>query len=240
MSPRLFAILVVLSGTVTAIAVSYLVPPAGFDCRHIAQILIVVMWLLSTLIDIVFQYAVPARGGHHKLRFWFIFVKDLICALSTIGGVMYAHVGIFNRCSCYTNWGRTGLALPAMPHVKNILAYRIRHTYPAIIFAGIVFQLVFIPIFVLVKNRNAVRVFLQKDHGESNASWLWKLNSVFHRSASRPQPISSPGGALRVPTARGDVDIGGGARRPHPFQRLNSDDIPLVKYSSRDKTRHVS
>ncbi|KAL8785839.1 MAG: hypothetical protein Q9195_008462 [Heterodermia aff. obscurata] len=243
LSPGLFALLVVLAGTGTGILVSYLVPPEGFDCRHVAQVLITVLWLLSALADFLLQYLIPARNGHHKLRFWFVFSKDLLSTIITVGGVMYAHVGVFNRCSCYTNWGRTGLALPAMPHVRNLLAARIRHTYPAITFTGIILQLVFIPVFVLVNNRHAVRVFLQSDHGSSNAGWLWKMTRGRGRRQWPQSPTASPenmGYSLQPARTRGDSVLEGGRRRMHPFHRLNSDEIALVDYTARNKMRDAS
>ena len=241
MSPGLFALLVVLAATGTGILVSFLVPPEGFDCRHVAQLLITVLWLVSALADFLLQYLVPARNGHHKMRFWFVFSKDLVSTVVTVGGVMYAHVGVFNRCSCFTNWGRTGLALPAMPHVKSILAWRIEHTYPAITFSGIILQLVFIPVFVLVYNRHAVRVFLQSDHGSSNAGWLWKMTHRVQRQWPQSPTPENMGYTLQPPRTRGDsVHEGGGRRRVHPFHRLNSDEIALVDYTSRNKMRDGS
>ena len=240
MSPGLFALLVVLAGTGTGILVSYLVPPEGFDCRHVAQVLITVLWLLSALADLLLQYLVPARVGHHKMRFWFVFCKDLLATVITVGGVMYAHVGVFNRCSCYTNWGRTGLALPAMPYVKSILAWRIKHTYPAITFTGIILQLVFVPIFVLLNNRHAVRVFLQSDHGSSNAGWLWKMTHRVQRKWPQSPTPENVDYSLQPPRTRGDSILESGRRRAHPFQRLNSDEIALVDYTSRNKMRDAS
>ena len=240
MSPGLFAMLVVLAATGTGILVSYLVPPEGLNCRHIAQILITVLWLVSALADFLLQYLVPARNGHHKMRFWFVFCKDLVSTLVTVGGVMYAHVGVFNRCSCFTNWGRTGLALPAMPHVKTLLAWRIEHTYPAITFSGIILQLVFIPVFVLFSNRHAVRVFLQSDHGSSNAGWLWKMTHRVQRQWPQSPTPENLGFELQPARTRGDSILEGGRRRAHPFQRLHSDEIALVDYTSRNKMRDVS
>lgn len=240
MSPALFATLVVLAATGTGILVSYLVPPEGFDCRHVAQILITVLWLLSALADFLLQYLVPARVGHHKMRFWFVFCKDLVSTIVTVTGVMYAHVGIFNRCSCYTNWGRTGLALPAMPYVKRILSWRIQHTYPAITFVGIILQLVFIPVFVLLNNRHAVRVFLQSDHGSSNAGWLWKMTHRVQRQWPQSQIPDNTDYSLQPPRTRGDSILEAGRQRVNPFQRLNSDEIELVDYTSRNKMRDAS
>ena len=199
------------------------------------------MWLLSTLVDIIFQFFVPAQDGRHKLRFWFTFYKDLVSTVGTLGGVSYAHVGVFNRCSCWTNWGKTGLMLPAMPHVKEILTWRIRQTYPAIIFSGIIFQLVCVPVFVFLQNRHAVRVFLQRDHGASSAGWLWKMTSNVSRVwPQSPDPGASFGAGVGVRRDRDNLIVGDGRRQRHPFHRLNSDDISLVDYTSRDKTRHSS
>ena len=231
--PGLFALLICLSGTATAVLVSFLVPPEGFDCRHIAQILILVTWLVSAAIDVAFKYLIPSHDNHLLFVFWATFWKDLVATVSTVGGVMVAHIGVFNRCSCYTNWGRTGLALPEMPLVKQVLANRIQTTYPAITFAAISFQLVFVPLYILLTNRHAVRVFLQRDHGDSNAGWLWKVNSKVPSIK-----ISRSSSAETVPpvySKKEGPSIADRLRRPKTFQRINSDEISLVEYPSRSK-----
>ncbi|KAF8848986.1 hypothetical protein BDZ45DRAFT_697930 [Acephala macrosclerotiorum] len=91
------------------------------------------------------------------------FIKDTIVALSTLGALLYIQVGPFNRCSSYTLWGLSGLALPRQPETATILSHRIRTTYPAIAFVSISIQVLLIPILVVVWNWKALCVLCQND-----------------------------------------------------------------------------
>lgn len=235
--PELFALLICFSGSVVAFLVSYLVPPEGFDCRHVAQVLILTVWLLSAGIDLILYYILSTDDKNFLRHFWLTFCKDLISTLATVVGVMIAHVGVFNRCACYTNWGRTGLALPEMPAVKAVLATRIRTTYPGITFAGIIFQLVFVPVYIFVTIRHAVRVFLQRDHGDSGASRIWNISFRTPRTPRTPIVVvsdtSSADPSGTNDGGRVEATIAERLRRPRTFQRLNSDDIALAEYPLR-------
>ena len=97
----------------------------------------------------------------------------------TMGGIIATQVGVFNRCSCYTLWGRKGLALPETPSVSNILFWRIDTAYPAIAFLCVGFQLVIVPGLVVWRYSSAIRVFLQKDDDSSNAEWWNAVQNFF-------------------------------------------------------------
>jgi hypothetical protein len=90
-----------------------------------------------------------------------------------MGGIIVTQVGIFNRCACYTLWGRTGLALPENDSVDKTLFWRIDTSYPAIAFVCVGFQLVVVPYLLLRRYGLAVRVFLQRDDEKSNLpAWV--------------------------------------------------------------------
>jgi len=89
-----------------------------------------------------------------------------------MGGIIATQLGVFNRCSCYTRWGATGLALPENEAVGNTLFWRIDTAYPAVAFACVGFCLVVVPGWVLGRYGDAVRVFLQRDDGKSNLRWV--------------------------------------------------------------------
>ena len=173
-----YALLV--SGTLTGVIVSCLVPPDGWDCRNIGEVLITLAWILSAVFDTVFARLVPYAPEHRTLIFWTVGVKDLVATLSTMLGIVATQVGVFNRCSCYTLWGRTGVALPEMPDVQKALIHRMRTVYPAVTFTCIGIELIIVPLYVCIRYRHAVRVFLQRDDGNSNAKWLWKLYRRTH------------------------------------------------------------
>lgn len=179
--------LVVIMGTVTGVAISALVPPSGWNCRHNGEILILFAWLLSAQIDTWVGQLWPLNGNnkvesHERSQrknqdklFWSMVIKDFLATIATMGGIIATQVGIFNKCECYTLWGRTGLALPEMPDVAQTLFYRLHLAYPAIAFSCIGIQLILVPLYICIRYRDAVRTFVQRDDRKSNAKWLWNL-----------------------------------------------------------------
>lgn len=153
--------------TLTGILISYLIPPIGFDCRHWGEIAIFLGWIASACANLI-----PFPAGRHKLRFRFILIKDIIATAATVGGIIVTQVGVFNRCSCYTGWGRYGLALPEWHSVSGVLFRRIHDAYPAISFTTIGFMLLIVPLMIVKQYELAVRVFLQRDDDKSNLNWL--------------------------------------------------------------------
>ena len=170
-----FPLLIVTAGAIAGPLISYLVPPVGFEGRHIGEIMIYEPWLLSAALDYI------KWGKHHRWLFWFTFVKDFLVAGATMGEIIAAQVGIFNRCSCYTLWGKTGLALPQMPIVVAILVARISTTYPAIAFVCVSFQLVVFPAIVVLQFPHAVRTFMQRDDNTSNLQAWHAIRDHFGR-----------------------------------------------------------
>lgn len=92
-----------------------------------------------------------------------------------MGGVIATQVGLFNRCSCYTQWGATGLAMPEMPDVAAVLRARLVREYPAITFSAILVELLVVPLAVWVWYGDALRVYVQRDDGESNLMMVGKI-----------------------------------------------------------------
>jgi len=93
---------IVVSGAITGMTVSALVPPDGIDCRHIAQMAILVIWLVSAELDILLNRIFPLTTRNQKPLFWCTYAKDLIATCTTMGGIIATQIGLFNRCSCYT------------------------------------------------------------------------------------------------------------------------------------------
>ena len=170
---------VVILGTATGMAVSALVPPDGWDCRHFGQILIFLAWLLSARIDVWLLRLWPLEKGNQTKLFWFTGVKDLLVTIATMGGVITTQLGVFNRCVCYTLWGKTGLALPEMPDTAETLFHRINTVYPAITFTSISIELIIIPLLISFRYKDALRTFVQRDDRGSNAKWLWNLLKTY-------------------------------------------------------------
>lgn len=175
-------LLIMVIGTATGMAVSALVPPDGWDCRHIGHILISIAWLLSAQADGWLNHLWPLNEQNQSKVFWIIGTKDLLVTIATMGGVITTQLGVFNRCSCYTQWGRTGLALPEMPDVAETLFHRLVTTYPAITFTSIGVELVVIPFLICIRYEDALRTFLQRDDRKSNAQWLWRILKKYRTS----------------------------------------------------------
>ena len=175
-------LVIVTACTLTGLLISYLVPPVGFSCRNIAEILIYEAWMLSAALDYI------PWGDHHQRQFWFTFVKDAIITAATMGGIIATQVGVCNRCSCYTLWGKTGLALPEITSVAGTLVHRIATTYPALAFLCVGLQLVVFPTVVMIQYPHAVRVFLQRDDNTSNMQWWHAMLDYFSHAARRFLP----------------------------------------------------
>lgn len=171
----LFPYPIMVLGTLTGMLVCAFVPPEGWSCRQWGEILICIAWLLSAQIDVLFkhQWGSDPRGDGTLL--WMTFVKDLVFTAATMGGVVVTQIGVYNRCSCYTRWGATGLALPEQPDLAITLLDRLNTLYPAIIFTSIVIQLVLVPLYLCKRYPDAVRVYLQRDDRKSNAPWVWTV-----------------------------------------------------------------
>ena len=162
-------------GTATGLVISALVPPDGWDCRHIGEVLVLIAWLLSALTDVWLRYLWPLNRENQDKLFWSTGLKDVLATIATTGGVVITQLGLFNRCECYTSWGKTGLALPEMPDTAQTLFHRLTTVYPAIAFTSIGIHLVIVPLFISVRYKDALRTFVQRDDRRSNALWLWKI-----------------------------------------------------------------
>lgn len=196
--------LVVIMGTAAGMMVSAFVPPDGWDCRHNGEILILLAWLLSARVDVMLEFLWPNEHDQRKL-FWTTGIKDLLVTVATMGGVITTQLGVFNRCSCYTLWGKTGLALPQMPDIAETLFHRLNTVYPAITFTSIGIELVIVPLFICAQYTDALRTYVQRDDRGSNAAWLWKsltklraLKAALPRSL--PRRLFRPSRASRTNT----------------------------------------
>ena len=192
--PAVSSNLTVILGTATGFIVSALVPPEGFDCRHVAQIFILLTWLVSAQLNRIVGRKV-----------WALMLKDLASTLLTMIGIIVTQIGVFNQCVCYTLWGKAGLALPGMPKVAEVLVHRLNTAYPAVTFTSIGIHLMPIPLAICYRYRDAVRVYLQRDNGESNFPWLWKLFARFaisrtkaHKLSTRPTLLTEEGKLLQT------------------------------------------
>jgi hypothetical protein len=156
------AVFLVLLGTVTGLLLSGRIPPEGFGCRAAAETTVFSSYLLSFIV----QYALARLGLPIMRHFWLVMAKDIISAGIVAAVIFTTQVGILNRSDCWSLWGKTGVCLPQIS--KDIVGRRLGFEYPLIIFLTI--SILFcICAFVGWNYRLALRVYLQRDDGGSNA-----------------------------------------------------------------------
>ena len=173
----ILATTIVAVAVITGMTISALVPPDGLSCRHIGQLAVLACWLLSFLLNRLLNRLLPLNRNN-DLLFSLTLIKDILATLTCIADVILIQIGFLNRCACYTQWGRTGLALPQRPDIDAILRERIHTWYLGITIVGIAVQLVLVPAYVLWRYWDGVRVFVQKDDGRSNLpTWAWRVIS---------------------------------------------------------------
>ena len=209
--------------------VSYLVPPKGFDCRHECQIAIILAWVVSLFVDVLVEYWVPLTPAKYGRRLKFTIIKDCIAIALTFSLVIATQVGILNKCECFTNWGKTGLALPEMPSAAADLGHRIRTVYPGLIFGCLVFEFLAFPLYVAVRYPHAFQVFLQRDDGKSDFVWIRRVHSFF-------RPYFKWWATFRgyLPGRTIAVEQGIYSQRPSGSRRVTPIDRPYTRLPGRE------
>ncbi|KAK4445260.1 hypothetical protein QBC34DRAFT_384485 [Podospora aff. communis PSN243] len=177
---HLLAASFVFFSVLVAAFISYRVPPEGFDCRTAAQTAILGVWVLSFVLDFAITGGMESCGHLHgrqvgtgKEGRWYVltFVKDTIFGLATISSILVTQLGMFNRCDCFTLWGRVPVMLPEIDQVKEVLMQRIAKKWPAVTFVWTIVEFLRCGV-VWWWYRDAVRLYVQRDDGGSNAEWV--------------------------------------------------------------------
>ncbi|KAK4650950.1 hypothetical protein QC762_701170 [Podospora pseudocomata] len=162
------ALNLVIMSVVVASWISYRVPPEGFNCRNAGQAALLIMWLLSFVLDCVFAYYMD-RWGHLESGkgYWYeaVFIKDFIVGWAAVVMILVVQVGIFNRCDCFSLWGKVPVALPQIPEVAAVLMHRISFEWPAVTFGWIAIELGICAV-IWWTYRDAFSVYNQEDGGE--------------------------------------------------------------------------
>ena len=226
LSHNIVSHVIVILGTATGMAISALVPPDGWDCRHNGEILILFAWFLSAQIDGWLRHLWPLNEVNQNKLFWSTCLKDLVFTIATMGGIITTQVGVFNKCECYTLWGMTGLALPERPDIAQTLFYRLNTVFPGIAFTSIGIELIVVPLCIFVRYIDALRTYVQRDDRMSNAIWLWNLlkryralKAALKRSWSRRSFRPS-----RTRTGLAEEGVSGDASELQPLTRSASTD----------------
>ena len=192
----ILAHIIVIAGAVTGFILSSLVPPGGFNGRHIGEFAILAAWLVSAYLDILLNKIFSLNGRSRKffkwhvksttMLFWTTFAKDIVLTIATMGGVILTQIGVLNRCECWSNWGRTGLALPQIPDVNDILRNRINNLYPIITGLGLCFQLIVVLAYWVWQYGSALQVYIQRDDNKTNwPDWLQSFGLWWKKTTSK-------------------------------------------------------
>ena len=191
--------LIVAVPSITGTSLSSRIPPEGWNCRVIGELGILAVWLLSAQLDPLLDYSITlsddiddaihcGRLGsipwwrHHKRNklFWTMYIKDMFCALATLLFLMLTVSGCLNACSCWMD-SQTGLILPQRPDNDALLRYRLHNEYPIYVALGLGIELLIVPFIIWCKYPDALRVFVQRDDGESNWRRYWKMIDFMSR-----------------------------------------------------------
>lgn len=141
----------VLSGCLVGIGIAYSAPPTGFGCREIAFISTLMLWMFSFSFDI---YA--HRSFKPKTCYILVFLKDITCSLAILVYNVYSHLGIFNRCSCWTKFGRGPLCFSLEPRISEELHEKMSHEWRTAIIILAVWQLLFVSVICGLSHKGVV------------------------------------------------------------------------------------
>jgi hypothetical protein len=108
---HLAAIFLVTTTFLVSVFISAGVPPGGFNCRHISQIITLGLWLLNSIADpFLANYYFPATApaisesasGLYTALFRASLIKDTLVATAGMVILIVGQLGIYNRCTCWT------------------------------------------------------------------------------------------------------------------------------------------
>lgn len=172
----------------TAAAISFiilwLVPPVGFNCRSISELVLLVWWVFIFYLDF---------RPYFRTTFRRTMIKDTVSAIGTTVVILVTLAGVMNSCSCDTLWGRAGMVLPKNPMMNETFLARIVLT-----FVCILLQLLFVPLVIGWIYPDATRVFIQRDDETSDFHKLHRVcefffgicNFIFRRALRAPMSPS--------------------------------------------------
>jgi hypothetical protein len=160
--------LVVFLSVLVAGWISFQVPPQGFDCRNAGQASLFGVWILSFALDYLLATFMTRLGyGGRNGGWWYeiTFVKEFVMGSSALVVILVTQFGIFNRCDCFTLWGKVPLALPEIPEVKAVLMNKIAFEWPAVTFGWIGIEMMLCGVLWYVY-KDAFEVYNQGDGPE--------------------------------------------------------------------------
>lgn len=194
----LLSISSILSGPIAAIYMAYSAPPTGFGCREIAVISTFGLWMFSAAFDILAENNTSAKNSYVL-----IFLKDSLCTFGIVLYNVYVYLGMYNRCSCWTKFGRGPLSFGLEPKVAKELKEKISKEWPGAIIFLTGWQLLFVSLVCALSHKGVVvllssvkndspkenkdnRTFSRYFFSNRYGAWQWrKRMRVTHDVANR-------------------------------------------------------
>ena len=124
----------VILATLTAVLLSWMLPPNGLGCRSLTQLVFCVTWFLSALFT-----KLTGKLFSGKYHFRLVIMKDLILTIMQLGFMVSAFVGYYNSCLCWSNYFSLTRRGPAFMEVvqHEVLDVMVRKKWPVIAFVGL-------------------------------------------------------------------------------------------------------
>ena len=166
------ASLPVCAGIVAGLGILFLTGEGGFSCRHVLLLSILGAWMASAVLTSWSYHVMVWRPPFIKWHWRFCLFKGLVVGTSVLVFVGLTAAGFFSTCSC---WGRQlirGSQAKVELTVNDRNLKNLEGRFPGIV-AGLIFFQVGYAVWVLLANRNGVRV-LRWSEGRKQAAWLDK------------------------------------------------------------------
>jgi hypothetical protein len=183
---------------------AYTALPQGFGCREIAIISTFVLYILSAAFDFCAEEFFPP-----ELRYAPVFLKDLLCSTAIVVYNVFVYLGMYNRCSCWTKFGRGPLICGQRPGVKRELAMRMKNEWPGAIASLVALQMLFVLVTFAVSHKGVILLLSKvrnKDAHTSNESGLGWQHIFFELRRVRQQRREIDARRRHVQTTRDSKD----------------------------------
>ena len=151
---RLIAVLSwssVLSGWLVAIRIAHTAPPTGFSCREIAIISTLGLWIFSVSFNIYAERSFKPRSCYTL-----VFLKDLICSLAIVVYNVFVYLGMYNRCSCWTKFGRGPLSFGLEPQISEELNEKMSNEWARLIVILVTWQMLFVLVICALSHKGVL------------------------------------------------------------------------------------
>jgi hypothetical protein len=158
------------------------------------------MWIFITWVA-SYYFAMFSFLDCCDVQFWVTGLKDIMSILVTSGIVIYTQFGIYNRYDCYIHSGTVGLQLPEMPKAKGDLEWRLVRSSLSVCHGGWDCDSASLGAGLACwRYREAVKVFLQRDDGDSNLRQWYNFPTRWKASGS----ADSQADGIDLPLIRGE------------------------------------